>query len=344
MRILIIGGSKFLGRHLSDSAIGRGHDLTVFNRGKISASAGSGVEYIQGDRHKDLGKLAGNMWDAVIDTCGYLPQSLDVSTKTLNNSVGRYVFISSISAYAGFEKLGMDETSSLAELTDEQRARFAEFDLSQDVTAPVLGEAYGPLKAACERVVTRTMGDKALNVRPGLIVGPYDPTDRFTYWVMRVARGGEFVAPGRPERPVQFVDARDLSDWTIRAVENALAGDFNLNGRPGGISMGGALDAIRDTVNEAAAPVWVDEAFIEREEVQPWGELPLFLPESDASYAGFMDVNIDKALDTGLNIRPIDETVKDTFEWRHGESFPMRAGISPEREAELLRKWSEQTT
>jgi 2'-hydroxyisoflavone reductase len=344
MKILVIGGSKFLGRHLVDAGLDRGHDITMFNRGRLSTETAPGVEYIQGDRHKNLDKLAGRTWDAVVDTCGYLPRSLAISTRALRDAVGNYVFISSISAYRGFSETGMDETAGVGELTDEQAARFRDFDLSQDVTGSTFGETYGPLKAACEKVVRDVFGERALNVRPGLIVGPLDPTDRFSYWVMRVAQGGEFLAPGQPERFVQLIDARDLSDWTVKAIENGASGDFNLNGAPRTTTMGQTIDAIKEGVGSDAEPVWVSEPFLEKEGVQPWSELPLYIPEADPDMTGFMDVSVAKAASTDLKFRPIGETARDTYEWRRRETFPMSAGLAPEREAELLSKWREQVS
>src|SRR5438046_1577997 len=183
MKILILGGTRFLGRHLVSSGLERGHEITLFNRGRLSAAEIPGVESIHGDRHHDLDKLAGRRWDAVIDTSGYLPQSVELSSKALSNSVGNYIFVSTISAYAGFREPNYDENAPLATLTEEQEKRVAEIDLSGDIIAPVLGELYGGLKAACEETINRMMPDRTLVIRPGLIAGRFDHTDRFTYWV-----------------------------------------------------------------------------------------------------------------------------------------------------------------
>ena len=342
MKLLIIGGTKFLGRHLIDSALARGHETTVFNRGRLVSDPIAGVENIRGDRHRELDKLSGRTWDAVIDTCGYLPQSLELSARALADSVGTYIFVSSISAYASFGQAGFDETAPSAILAEDQRERFASFDPASGINAGALGDAYGPLKAECERTAESIMPGRVLNVRPGLIVGPFDPTDRFTYWVTRVADGGEVLAPGKPGRFVQLIDARDLSDWIVSAAEEHLTGIFNAAGRPDELTMEQMLQGIKRTTGSDAEFTWVDEQFLTAWDVAPWSDLPLYLTESDTDSHGFLRVNVDRALSTGLAFRPFDKTVRDTLEWRRTDPSEMRAGIDRTRETELLKKWHEQ--
>ncbi|HEY0429630.1 MAG TPA: NAD-dependent epimerase/dehydratase family protein [Pyrinomonadaceae bacterium] len=341
MKILIIGGTKFLGRHLIASAQARGHDVTLFNRGKHSTENFEGVEQIHGDRNRDLDKLSGQSWDACIDTCGYLPQTVKASAEALKNSVNRYVFISSISAYKSFPEVDFDEAAPVAELDEEQRNRFGEIDPKGEITVAVLGEMYGALKVLCERAAEKAMPGKVLLVRPGLIVGSFDPTDRFTYWVMRTAGGGETLAPGTPTRFVQFIDARDLADWIVKAVENVETGTFNAAGKPLDLTMEKMLAEIKKTCRSDAEFTWVDEDFLNREKVGAWGEMPLYLPESDKESQGFLSANIDKALQTGLEFRPLSDTIQDVLNWRKTKTDELKAGISGEREKELLKKWHE---
>lgn len=342
MKLLIIGGTRFLGRHLVEAGLARSHEITVFNRGRLSSAEIPGVESVHGDRHRDLGRLSGRQWDAAIDTCGYLPQSLSLSARALSGSVGLYVFVSSISAYADFSEPDFDETAPTAKLSAEQRTQAESVDLAGDITAPVLGEAYGALKALCEQAAEKEMPGRVLNVRPGLIVGSYDHTDRFSYWVIRTVDGGEVLAPGDPERFVQLIDARDLADWILLAAENHQSGTFNATGKPFEMTMGMMLAEIRDTTAVDASFTWVTEEFLEAENVEPWTELPLYLPESDRSVSGFLSANVDKALATGLNFRQLSQTVREVLAWRQKQDRPLRAGLDRSRERRLLEKWREQ--
>jgi 2'-hydroxyisoflavone reductase len=343
MKILIIGGTKFLGRHLIAAAQSRDHEITLFNRGKHSNENFVGVEQIQGDRHSDLNKLNNRVWDAVIDTCGYLPQSVKISAEALKDSVNRYVFISSISAYADYRLPNFDETAPTAELNEEQLKKVGEIDPKGDLTGASLGEMYGALKVLCEREAEKAMPDRVLQVRSGLIVGSFDPTDRFTYWVMRVARGGEVLAPGDPRRFVQLIDARDLSEWIIKAVEQNLNGIYNVTGKPFELSMQSMLEEIKNVSGSGDAHfTWASEEFLNEEKVAAWSEMPLYLPESSEEFKGFLAANVDKALQTGLSFRPLRETIQDTFDWRKTKpDEPLKAGIDADRETLLLRKCRE---
>jgi len=338
MKLLIIGGTKFVGRHLVTAALERGHEVTLFNRG-TQASPFAGVETISGDRNKDLDKLQGRRWDAVIDTCGYLPRAVKAAAETL--SVERYVFISSQSAYADVSVPGVDETAPLRSLTREELERAYQIDTAGQ---PSYGELYGGLKALCEQAAETAMPNHVLIVRPGLIVGPYDYTDRFTYWVLRVARGGEVLAPGRPARPVQFIDARDLAEWIVSLTEGGATGTYNANRSPNSLTMQDVLDECRLISNSDAVFTWVSEAFLREEKVAAWSEMPLWLPEEEApQLQGFMFVNCDKALAAGLRIRPLGDTIRDTLTWAQDElrGVALKAGMDAEREQTLLRKLHE---
>lgn len=340
MKLLILGGTRFLGRHLVDAALQRGHEVTLFNRGTHPAEWFSG-ETIKGDRNQDLSKLRGRRWDAVIDTCGFLPRELRAAAEVLSDAVHRYVFISSQSVYANVSVRDVDETHPLKTLTNEELARANNMDAS---SAAGYGALYGGLKALCEKTAKETMPGRVLNLRPGLLVGPYDYTDRFTYWVLRVARGGEVLAPGRPQRPVQFIDVRDLAEWTVLMAEQKQHGIFNANGKPETFTMESVLDECRLTSDSDATFTWVSEQFLRDQNVMAWSDMPLYLPEEDApQLAGFMFVNCDRAFDAGLRIRPLGDTIGDTLAWAKSDlgDEPLKAGIDAERERILLQRWGE---
>lgn len=340
MKILILGGTKFLGRHLVDAALKRDHEITLFNRGrKYADDPPQTVEQIHGDRNSDLERLAGRSWDVCIDTCGFLPQTVEASAEFLRERVGQYVFISSISAYAGFPEKNFDETAPLAELSGEQRERFERLDARGELTGPVLGDMYGALKVLCERAAENAMPGRVLTVRSGLIVGEYDWTDRFTYWVRRMARGGEVLAPGSPDRFVQFIDAFDLARWIVKMAEASRNGIFNVTGKPFDLTFEALLREIKTTTESDAELTWVTEEFLTAENVAPWSEMPLYLDEADPDWRGFLSVNAERALANGLEFRPLAETIRATLSWRKSVADELKAGISPEREAELLEKW-----
>jgi 2'-hydroxyisoflavone reductase len=343
MKILIIGGTKFLGRHLIKAARDGGHEVAIFNRGKYSAENFANVEQIQGDRNIDLDKLNGRSWDAVIDTCGYLPQTVKTSANALKNSVGQYVFISSGSVYKDIKQANYDENTPVAEFNEEERKRADAIDPKGEMTGPILGDLYGGLKVLCERAAEDAMPGRVLNVRAGMIVGEFDPTDRFTYWVMRVARGGEVLAPGTPSRFVQLIDAGDLAKWIVKAIEQNATGVFNATGKPLSLTMEKMLEEIKNVSGSDAEFTWVEEDFMSRENVQPWSDMPFYLPESDKEAEHFLSMSIDKALQSGIEFRPFSDTVRDTLEWRKTKPDALKAGIDAEREKELLRKRHEQS-
>jgi 2'-hydroxyisoflavone reductase len=329
MNILILGGTKFLGRHLVDAALARDHRVALFNRGS-RAGIFAGVEELRGDRAlgiEGLRALRGRSWDAVVDTSGYVPRLVAASAELLRENVGQYVFVSSISVYSDFAE-APDESAPVAQLADPN---------SEDIPRD-----YGALKAACERVVTATFGESALSIRPGLIVGPFDPTGRFTYWPVRMARGGEVLAPADPVADVQFIDARDLARWIVELVERKVGGVFNATGPGEPLSFGRFLQAAADALGAQCAFTWVDAEFLQAQGVQPWTELPLWVVDAP----GLNRTNIARAIDAGLTYTSFEKTVIDTNAWaqaelrtRGSESLGA-AGLDAEKEAKVLAAWA----
>jgi len=336
MKILIIGGTRFLGRHLVTVALARDHHVTLFNRGNYSTHVD--VETIKGDRHTELHKLKARRWDAVIDTCGHLPRAVRAAAEALADSVNRYVFISSQNAYADVSVPDITEDYPRATLTDEQLKQANAIDTTGQAS---YGSLYGGLKALCEQAAEEVMPGRLLILRPGLIVGPYDYTDRFTYWVVRVASGGEVLAPGRPERFIQFIDVRDLAEWTIRMIERSAAGAYNTHGQPSTLTMQGLLDECKNLSQSDAQFVWASEEFLLEQQVAAWSEMPLWLPEEAAPHLrGFMFISPRKAIGEGLAFRPVEETIRDTLAWyqTHQPNEPLKAGLNSDKERALLAK------
>jgi len=324
MNILIIGGTKFLGRHLVDSALSRGHEVSLFNRDKTNPNLFPQLETIIGDREYDLDKLASRAWDAVIDTCGYYPRIVRLSATGLERGVGRYVFISSISAYASFSKIGINESDPVGRIEDE-------------TIEEITGESYGPLKALCENATLEIYGERGLVIRPGLIVGPNDPTDRFTYWPMRVARGGEVLAPEKPEVPVQIIDVRDLSDFIIKLIEDKASGIYNATGPDYELTLGAMLEACKKVSGSDANFKWATVEFLSQNNVAEWSDMPVWVPDNEENQ-GFSRTDISKAINAGLKFRPLEDTVRDTITWANTRpaDHEWKAGLKHEREAELL--------
>jgi 2'-hydroxyisoflavone reductase len=342
MKLLLLGGTKFLGRHIVDAALARGHDVTLFTRGRLPHPWGGGVTALVGDRDPaaegGMRALEEGRWDAVIDTSGYLPRIVSASVALLRERVERYLFVSSISVYADASRPGLDENSPVAELDDPA---------SEDIP-----KHYGALKAACERVVQSAFGAASLVVRPGLIVGPHDPTDRFGYWMARFGHpallggrgleGLEAVVPETPQRPIQFIDARDLAGWMIRRLETGSGGVFNATSAPGAITMGALVDQLEALSRTTGANVrakWIDEARIEAAGVEPWTGLPLWIPTFDLSMAGFDQVSTSRADAAGLTHRSLMETLRDTAAWlaARDNTGAWKKVMTAEQESGLLR-------
>ena len=320
MDLLILGGPQFVGRAMIDAALAAGHNVSVFNRGQTNPDLYPDIEKLRGDRDGGLDALAGRNWDIVIDNSGYVPRIVHQSAELLKDAVKRYVFTSTISVYRDLNTAGMDESYPLAELADES-------------VEEVGGDTYGGLKVLCERVVQDTYGDRATIVRPGLIVGPHDPTDRFTYWVTRTARGGQMLAPSGPEFKTQVIDVRDLAGWMLRMAESDTAGVFNATGPDYDLTMGALLDTAKAVSGSDADFIWADETFLVANEVVPWSDLPLWVPDAWKLHY----TNVDRALKAGLTFRPIEDTVRDTLTWAQTQPTPETPpGLSPKHETELL--------
>lgn len=330
MKLLLIGGTIFLGRHCVEVALRRGHEVTLFFRGKHGADLFPGVERIIGDRAEDMNKLSGRTWDAVIDCCGYFPRDLVKSTEQLRDSVGRYCFISSISAYAEESVLYRNEESPLATTDDVEATQ-------------ITGENYGGLKAMCEDVVRGAFGDRALVIRPGLIVGPNDISDRFTYWPVRFDRYDKILCPNRMDQPLQVIDVRDLAEWTIDLLERNIGGDFSATGPAEPLRWGEFIMECKRVIKPAIDIIWMDEEFLLKNEVGPWSDLPLWL--SKESNADGMDtIDLTKPLEYGLKFRSMETTLKDTIAYYNSlpADYKPRGGLTREREEELIELWLNQ--
>lgn len=327
MKILILGGTGFLGPHTVDYALARGHQLTLFNRGKRNPGLFPDLETILGDRDGKLDGLAGRTWDAVVDNSGYVPRVVKMSADLLAPSVGQYLFISSISVFGESPKPGADESAPTEPLTEPD---------SEEIM-----KHYGALKAACERTVAASLPGRATTVRPGLIVGPLDPTDRFTYWPVRLARGGEVLCPPADD-PVQVVDVRDLAAFIVRCLEDRNFGIYNATGPEKEMTVRAMLEATRKAAKSEATLTYADAAFLEKHEVSAWQELPAWVPGTGET-AGFSRIDCRKAIAKGLRFRPVGDTVEDTLAWWNtlpaDRRATLKAGIAPEKEAKVLAAW-----
>ena len=321
MRLLVLGGTIFLGRHIVEAALRAGHEVTLFHRGKHSPGLFPHAETLVGDRDGGLSALAGRKWDAVVDTCGYVPRVVRDSVQFLANIVEHYTFVSSVSVYAGFSQWRQTEDAPLGRLSDP-------------ATEEVNSETYGPLKALCEQAVLEGMPRRSLIVRPGLIVGPHDPSDRFTYWAVRAADGGRILAPEPRDNPVQLIDARDLAAWMLRMSEKCLDGIYNATGPDRPLRFDEMLSACIRASNAEADVAWADEPFLSGQQI----EFPMWVPPSMAEWAGIDAIDSSRAIGEGLRFRPLDETARDTVEWARQRplDYVWRSGPSREREVHAL--------
>lgn len=326
MNILILGGTKFLGRHLVEESLKRGHEVSIFTRGKTNIELFPNVEKLVGDRDGNLESIRGRKWDAVIDTSGYVPRVVKDSAELLASNCNLYTFISTISVYQDPSKTGITEEDEVSKLDDETR---------EEVT----GETYGALKALCEKEVIETFPDKHLIIRPGLIVGPYDPTDRFTYWPHKIGTEKEVLIPSDEHAPVQFIDVRDLSSFIIQQLENKNVGIYNVTGPTEVLTFNQFIHTCKDALNSDANLTGVDEPFLTDHQIHFWADLPLYIPKGKGM-DGFHEVSIEKALAAGLTITSLQETIRDTYHWSTTrEQTELLAGLSKDKEKGLLIKW-----
>ncbi|ALN56447.1 NAD dependent epimerase/dehydratase family protein [Lysobacter enzymogenes] len=337
LKLLVLGGTGFLGPHFVEAARKRGHTLTLFNRGKTNPDKFSGEDYrdieqLHGDRKTDLSALAGERkWDAVLDTSAYIPADVTRSAKLLAPKVRQYLLVSTISVYAKND-VPSEETSPLAVLSDPN-------------VTEVTGETYGGLKALCEKAAEAELPGRTTVVRPGLIVGPGDNSDRFTYWPARADRGGEVLAPGSAEDPTQFIDVRDLAAFLLACIERGHVGIYNADAEPGALTMGALLRESQKAAGKKSTLTWAPADFLEAQKVAPWSDMPVWIP-ARGEYAGFGRTSVRKARAAGLSYRPLRDTVRDTLAWwrklpEERRAKP-KAGLSAQRESEVLAAWHAQ--
>ncbi len=330
LNILVLGGTGFLGPHTVNAALSYGHTVTLFNRGKTNPEMFPELEKIKGDRNTDdIKKLAGRKFDAVIDTSAYYPRSVNMAMEVLKENIKQYCLITTISVYADWSIPNMDETGKVGTTDDP-------------TTEKVTGETYGPLKALCEQAAEKHMPGKVSIIRPGLIVGPRDKTDRFTYWPVRVKKGGDILAPGDGNDFVQYIDVRDLAEWMVHCLNHQIVGTYNAQTNGSDITIKQLLDSCVKNLNPKANLVWVDTDFLEKHEVAPGSEMPVWIPPKD-EYAGSGMMSSKKAYANGLKERHIDKVVNDCYQWFASQpaerQAKLRAGISSEKEKKVLLAW-----
>jgi 2'-hydroxyisoflavone reductase len=325
MDILVIGGTKFVGRHLVEAALARGHTVTLFNRGQTAPGLFDAVQEIHGDRDGGIEALGNRGFDAVIDTSGYVPRVVAQSVNHFKDRTGRYLFVSSVSVYPDSAPTPVSEDTGLLELTEPD---------SEDVM-----KHYGALKAVCENVVTNGFGETATIVRPGIVIGPHDPTNRFTYWVTRISRGGTVLGPEPRDQPSQLMDARDLGAFMVDLIEHDVGGTFNATAPETARSLEGTLQIIKEATESDAHIEWVDARFLQEHEIEPWTRLPLWLPEEEGN--SLMQADISAALGKGFAYRDLGDSAVDTLRWARGtEAPPGDAGLDPAHESMLLKEWA----
>ncbi|MGD6805004.1 NAD-dependent epimerase/dehydratase family protein [Rossellomorea aquimaris] len=326
MKILLLGGTSFLGKHIAQSALSKGHELTLFNRGKTNPHLFPEAEKLIGDRESgDLRALEKSEWDVVIDTSGYTPGKVEKTASLLKERVSRYIFISSISVYKSF-------------LSGEAREEDETGSLDNPDTEEVNGETYGPLKALCEERLEKILPGKVLTIRPGLIVGPDDTTDRFTYWVKRFSEGGEVLVPGSKERVIQWIDVRDLSQWIILMAEDRETGAYNVTGPKQGYSMKEFVEDLTLIAPSGTEAAWVEDTFLVERDITPFTQLPLWIPVNEQYPDGFILADYSRSLNKGLVLRHPRETIEDTLAWfKAYGSDDLKAGLAKEVEASLLQ-------
>jgi 2'-hydroxyisoflavone reductase len=335
MRLLVLGGTRFLGRGVVGAALAAGDEVTTFTRG-VSGAPPDGVEALHGDRNRPGGMdvLRGREWDAVVDTCGFVPTVVNRGAELLAGSVGHYVFVSSINAYPGFGEEPIRDDSPVYDGDPDAGSPDGTFEMEQ----------YGPFKVGCERAVERHFPGRATQLRAGLIIGPYDNTGRLSYWVDRMARGGEVLAPGQPDRVLRLIDARDLGAFAVETARAGTAGTFVADGPADQVTFGEVLAAAAEVAGTDPAVTWVPEQFVVDQGVAGWTELPLWLPATEVPHA--FDQDTTSAERAGLRTRPVQETVRDVYAWLTGpdaDTVPNertgKAGLDPRKEKEVLAAW-----
>ena len=329
MKILILGGTGFIGPHMVREALRRGHEVSLFNRGRTNSELFPDLQLFKGDRNNGLQSLEGGKWDVVVDNSGYVPRHVEDSARLLSSVVSHYLYVSTLSVYA-LSPRPITEESPVATMEDE-------------TVEEVTGETYGPMKALCERRVTAEFGaDRTIILRPTYICGPGDRTDRYTYWPARTLRGGEMLWPGTPEDDIQIIDVRDFANFTVDCLEQKILGTFNTVTPAGSFKMGDLLEDSLAVTDADMTPVWVDVDFISENKIAEGGGLPIW-EDPDGEYAALSQVDGSRAVAAGLKNRPTRETARDTISWwktlPSDRTDKIRAGLSADKEAEFLRLW-----
>jgi 2'-hydroxyisoflavone reductase len=337
MKILVVGGTGFLGGAIARCAANHGHDVSVLSRGLKPATVIPGVTYIAADRVKDLSALRGRKFDVVADTSAFAPWHVTSLLDELDQKPSLYAFVSSINVYGTHTMPQMDETASTPRATSEHFEAARKIPVAGQCDGASYDEEYGPLKREAELVAIERLGDAALILRAGLLVGAGDYTDRLTYWVRCTDEGGEFAAPGRPDRLVQLIDVQDVANFVLDAAEKSRGGIFNLTGNP--MPFGKLLESCIAVAGSTSKLRWIPEAHLAENKIAPWTDLPMWLPESDTKFAHFMNASIDKALTHGLKFRSLNETLNEILTWdRNRRHINLKCGLSPEQKVKLLAK------
>lgn len=323
MRLLILGGTVFLGRAVVDAAEAASADVTLLNRGQTNPGLYPNIENLVADRNEDLRCLRGRSFDAVVDTSGYFPHQVRNVVEALEGNIGHYTFVSSVDVYADHSVSSADETGDLATVDDDD---------------------YGGSKALCEATLDECLPGRSHHVRAGIIVGPHDQTSRLTYWVKRITEGGEVLAPGPRDQPIQVIDARDLARWMLHAIDQHITGPINATATPGSMTLETVLNDINTTTGSHTELTWVDEDFLVENDVKPWSDLPLWLPpETVPSHAGYLQRSNGKAIELGLELRPLADTIAAINAGLRIGGEPVAAqsqsGLDVAKESELLAKW-----
>jgi 2'-hydroxyisoflavone reductase len=335
MKILVVGGTGFLGGAVAQAAQAAGHAVAILTRDRNRWNSLPDLEVLIGDRYTDLSSLRGRQFDAVVDTCAFTPDAVSGLLDALPPTIGRYAFVSSASVYTDFSKPNVDEQAPTARASDAQLASARNLPIEQRSSAFSYGAAYGALKREAELLALARLGRRALLLRSGLLVGAGDYTDRLTYWVRRIDGGGTLPLPGEPDRLTQLIDVRDAAGFTVHALERDLDGIFNLTGRP--LPFGTLMEQCRDVAGSRAEFIWISESAFLAAGLAPWSEVPLWLPTSDAKHRHFLEISTDKAVAAGLKVRPLRETLENILTWdRSRRAIPLRVGIPPDKEQVLL--------
>ncbi|MFZ7942921.1 SDR family oxidoreductase [Neobacillus sp. 19] len=339
MKVLILGGTRFLGRAFVEEALGRGHEITLFNRGN-SKETFPEVEQLIGNRDHDVSLLKNRKWDVLIDTCGFAPHQIKKIADVLRDNIDHYTFISSISVYKDWVPLNITEDYQLQPMLTENQLK----DIEAGNVSPY--EYYGALKVLCEAEAEKHWPGRVLHIRAGQLVGPFDYTDRLPYWIQRVAQGGKVLVPGRSDRPVQLIDVRDIASWVCTMAEHRKAGTFNVTGLNYDLAIEELLNTCKAVTNSDAEFVCMEEGFLLTHNVQPWTEMPLWIPENfpieeeTEPWKGAFSFNIEKAVNAGLTFRPLEDTIYDVYQWEKArKEIDRKAGISQVKEQELLGRW-----